>query len=279
MYMKKKNIYTLCTLILTSGCQHVTEEPLPDSPIADINFRVVHVEKQPISRSELAESCSSLNYYRYTDGILSKDIEQSSTSDDFGSISDEIKFGSHELYFIGHKTKITSFTYGIASFSKISDTFSYYVNLTVDDKTESVQTIELPRRVAKFELIANDALPEVLSTVDFNITGAATSLNTKTGKGLTMATQTKTIQVPNSNLNVPGCTFSAYVFLLDKTGEVSITVTCKDESGNILANHSFSDVEMETNYVTRYKGNLFGDGVVLDVTALPEWTGSKEYTF
>lgn len=252
---------------------------LQESSVSDITFHVVQIEKHPISKAALSETCSSLNYYRYTGGELNKEISQRSDADDFGIITDELKYGSHELYFIGHKTEITSFANGNASFNKISDTFSYYVNLTVDSETSSTQTIEMPRRVAKFELVANDALPENLSTVNFSITGAATSLNAKTGKGTTTTIQTKTIQVPNSNLNTKGCSFSAYVFLIDNTGQISVTVTAKDESDNILASHTFHNVEMETNYITRYKGNMFSGGFGMNISASSEWSGTKDNTF
>lgn len=270
--MKKLLIASLIPLFLM-GCQKITLEE-NENKVKFVRFHIV--EKQPINRTAIANACTVLDYYRMSDGKTAKHTTQYSEDDTFGTLSDELPYGVHNLYFIGHKNVITDFKDGIASFDKVSDTFSYALAIEVSDETDTSQNIELARNVAKLEVIASDALPENLSTVEFTITGASTKLDIKTGLGLTDITHTKTIQVPESNIGKTNCIFSAYVFLLKNKDTINFTITARDQDGNIIISHPFKDVEMETNYISRLTGRMFGDKFGFEVIASTEWEGVYE---
>jgi hypothetical protein len=66
---------------------------------------------------------------------------------------------------------------------------------------------------------------------------------------------------------------------LEDESSVSISVTAKDADGNTIVNYNFADVEMKTNYITRYSGRLFGDDYAMEVDLKAEWDGEIEKTF
>lgn len=272
--MKKTIVAVLSTLLMV-GCNAHLVEPVQGSK--EMTFHVY--EQESMTRAALADACRNLNYYRYVGGQLANSIAQTSADDDFGTITDKMDYGTHELYFIGHKAGSVTLTDGVASFDKVGDTFSYYASVVVDEDSDPSMAISMPRRVAKFELVAADALPATLSTVEVTITGASTTLDVKSGVGGAVATQTKTISVPASNIGKSGCSFGSYTFLPDGVEEVSVTYTFKDANGRVIVKHDFKNVSMQTNYITRYSGNVFSNELSNTVTAKNKWDGENDFTF
>ena len=270
----KKSIIALCVLFVLTGCQVAT---LDETREKTISFRVV--QKQSMTRAALEDACSVLDYFRVTDGMITSSLTQKSGEASFGTIADEIPYGIHKLYFIGHKSEVTDFENGVASFDKVTDTFSYALSLEVDANTESVQPIELIRNVAKLELVAVDVLPDNLATVEFTITGADKNLDVDTGLGETENTQVKTIQVPETNLGKTNCTFAAYTFLLEEESSITVDFTAKDKDGHIIVSHTFENVDMQTNFISRITGKVFGDQFGFSITASTEWAGEIDYEF
>ena len=271
----KKTIVAVLSALLMVGCSADHSEPIQGSK--EMIFRVY--EQEAMTRAALEDACSNLNYYRYVGGELANSIAQTSADEDFGTITDKMDYGTHELYFIGHKAGSVTMTDGVATFDKVNDTFSYYASVVVDEDSDPSMAISMPRRVAKFELVASDALPTTLSTVVVTITGAATTLDVKSGLGASVATQTKTITVPTSNIGKTNCTFGSYVFLPDGVDAVNVNYTFKDANGSTMAEHTFSDVPMAINYITSYTGNAFSDDFNGAVTAQSEWGGENEFSF
>ena len=101
----------LCVLFVLTGCQVAT---LDETREKTISFRVV--QKQSMTRAALEDACSVLDYFRVTDGEVTSFLTQKSGESAFGTIADEIPYGVHKLYFIGHKSEVTDFENGGASF-------------------------------------------------------------------------------------------------------------------------------------------------------------------
>lgn len=266
-------------LIAMTGCQKTLNEDefLEETELV---FNVTGITHEPFMRNSLDESCSVLDYYRVSEGKIENHVTQTSMDEMFGNISDKLKFGEHKLFFIGHKTNITSFDEnGIAEFDKISDTFCYYLSIVVDETTKPAQNILLNRCVGKFELVVTEALPDNLNTMDFTISGGSVKLDAKTGKGSNIEEQQKTIQIPAKNLGTTNCTFSSFLFLPEQRCEVNVTATAKDENGKIIAQRTFSNVEMELNYITRFSGKFFSDESNYKISVNPEWGGINATPF
>ena len=275
----RKLIFASCLLMGLAGCQTTTLEADVERKPVSIRFGGFDIEVTTHSRATLADACTALNYYRYTDGTQTGSQLITASDDGFGTFTDEMPWGTHKLYFIGHKTEVTSFADGIASFDKVNDTFTYAMTLEVDEDTDTEQTITLVRRVAKFELVAKDALPDNLASVDIQITGGAMSVDVESGIGGDAVVQTKTITVPASNIGKRNCIFSSYLFLPEGVTEVDITVITKDADGEELVEYLFEDVEVKRNTITRYSGMMFGKNPSFELSVDAEWDEVNEWEF
>ena len=273
----KKFFYAACIWLGLAGCSN--HAPINEGEPRVIQFNLLTVEQLPMSRAALKDACTALDYYRYTDGVQTGSKQSTSADADFGTFSDEMPWGTHNLYFIGHKSEVTDFTNGVATFDKVSDTFTHHLTLTVDGDTQTNQTFTLGRSVAKFELQATDALPDNLASVVITITGAAKSVDVTTGLGGAEVVQTKTIEVPANNIGKKNCKFSAYLFLPDGVTSVHIEALAQDTEGNEIVTLEFEDVEVQTNYITRYKGQVFGRTPKFEISVDDSWIGEKEFEF
>lgn len=275
----RKLIFASCLLMGLAGCQTTTLETDVERKPVSIRFGGFDIEITTHSRATLADACTELNYYRYTDGTQTGSQLITASDDGFGTFADEMPWGTHHLYFIGHKSEVTDFADGIATFDRVSDTFTHHMTLTVDENTDTEQTITLVRRVAKFELAAKDALPDNLASVKIQITGGAMSVDVESGIGGEEVVQTKTITVPASNIGKRNCTFSSYMFLPEDVTSVTILVTTKDADGNELMEYDFGEVEVKRNTITRYSGLMFGKKPSFELSVDDEWDEVNEWEF
>lgn len=105
----KKTMAAVLTALAMVGCNAHLVEPIQGSK--DVTFHVY--EQEAMTRAALEDACSSLNYYRYVGGELVNSIAQTSADEDFGTITDKMDYGTHELYFIGHKAGSVTMTDGV----------------------------------------------------------------------------------------------------------------------------------------------------------------------
>ena len=259
-------------------CACSSDAPTEEQGGMELNFNVLQVEQIPMSRAALKDACTSVNYFRYTNGELEKSVSQTSSDNQFGTFSDYLTWGTHELCFVGHNSTATEQS-GVVSFDKITDTFTHYTTLTVDENTSKQQSFSLTRRVAKFELLIQDAIPDYLGSVKFEITGGATALNLRTEKGATVMTQTKTMQIPANWAGNTNNTLSAFMFLPDGVDEVNIVVTTYNKQGAELIEYDFGEVDVKANYITRFKGSMFGVNPTFTITVDNEWEDVWENEF
>ena len=277
--MKTKEIILSLALATSLWSCTNTDSPTLEQEAMNISFNVLQVEQLPMSRASLKDACTSLNYFRYTDGELTKSSSQSSSESAFGTFSDYLTWGEHELCFVGHNSSTISEDNGAASFDKVTDTFTYYISLNVNENTSKQQSFTLERRVAKFELLVLDEIPADLASMKIEISGAATSVDLRTGKGSAVVTQTKTVQIPASVIGTSENKFSAYLFLPNGVTEVDILATTYNSDGEELVQYEFEDVEVQTNYITRYKGRLFGTNPGFTLSVDDEWEDVNEFEF
>ena len=273
----KRFIFASCLALSLAGCQG--SAPLNEGEPRVFNFSALVIEQLPMSRAALKDACTALNYYRYTGGVQTGSKMMTSADTDFGTFSDEMPWGTHDLYFIGHKSEVTDFTGGVATFDKVSDTFTHHLQLTVDGDTNTNQTFTLGRSVAKFELQATDALPDNLASVQIVITGAAMSVDVATGLGGAEVVQTKAIEVPSANLGKKDTKFASFLFLPEDVESVDIAVTALDADGEEIITLEFEEVEVQTNYITRYKGQMFGRTPKFEISVSSDFAGEKEFEF
>ena len=275
-------LYIATLLLCLSSCVNsIHDEPEPITMHFSVGTAYEHIPMSATSRS-ISESCKRIDFYAYHEGTLKHELRQVNTDKDFGNIVHPIEQGKNEFIFIGYNSdNPLTFSTEIktASFEKIGDTFSYCLSMDVNENTQSNQTIQLIRRVAKFELVAKDAIPENSASMDISISGGCTAINAATGAGNNAAVQQKTITIPPGNIGKMNCTFSSYMFLPAKNGIVTVNVAMKDNAGNIIAQHTFTHVEVAVNQITRYTGVLFTNDFSTDITIDNDWENVVENEF
>ena len=129
------------------------------------------------------------------------------------------------------------------------------------------------------ESLKRGALPDNLASVQIVITGAAMSVDVATGLGGAEVVQTKTIEVPSANLGKKDCKFASFLFLPEDVESVDIAVTALDADGEEIVTLEFEEVEVQTNYITRYKGQMFGRTPKFEISVSSDFAGEKEFEF
>lgn len=238
-------------------------------------------------RSAAADAFSLLSFVLFpADGEASPiRVIQDETCEDFGTIKADIPFGSYEMVIVGHNCDssetIVSPDSVIFPHNRITDTFCHYQTLEVTKDTKSTQSIELKRCVAKFEVVATDAIPEWMAQMRVVAKGGGVVLNAKTGLAAKVAVQDKRSDIPASFAGKTGKYFSTYTFLPEEQADMTFTLNAIDTEGNVRLTHEFADAPMNVNQITRYTGELFSTSIQTSntITADTEWSATNEYTF
>ena len=281
-------LLTLTALMPLASCSSdlTSETDFQKDATRTIQFAISPYESAAF-RSAASEAFSQLSFALFptNDTIASIEVVQDEADNDFGTISAEIPFGSYELVIVGHNGESAA---TIASTervefpnNRVTDSFCHYQTLSISESTPAVLSIELKRCVAKFEAVATDAIPEWATKMNFVATGGGVALNAKTGLACEVSTQDKTSNIPASFAGKTGKFFSLYSFLPAKDAAMSITLNAIDANGNTRLTHTFTDVPMAVNQITRYTGELFRTSVNANgsITADTEWNAVNEYTF
>lgn len=251
-----------------------------------IKFRISPYETGKF-RSAAADAFSLLSFVLFpVDGEASPiRVIQDETCEDFGTIKADIPFGSYEMVIVGHNCDssetIVSPDSVIFPHNKITDTFCHYQTLDVTKETKSTQSIELKRCVAKFEVVATDAIPEWIAQMHVVAEGGGVVLNAKTGLAAKEGVQEKRLDIPASFIGKSGKYFSTYTFLTSELTDMTFTLNAIDPEGNVRLTHEFANAPMTVNQITRYTGELFSTSVQTGstITADTEWTATNEFTF
>lgn len=197
---------------------------------------------------------------------------------DFGKVSLMLKYGIYKVIIVANKKapnadalKVISESRVETTRGKVTDTFYYMGDLTVEANTASNFSVSLSRAVALFGLIADDK-PDDVTRLVVTMTGGSNIFNPSTGFGAEKKTQVSEFDVSASNTIRVGL----YTFLTTAAGTVNVTVVAYDASGKIVCEREFIDVEMSRNYRTYFEGNLFSEvcGANIDL-ASTEWAGTN----
>lgn len=287
--------------LLLASCQQVAED-LPESrSMVTLKVKATTIEQdiqgweqavdggvtmngvEVQSRAE-QEAVSRMAFYLLgEDGEKVLSQEKTNASDDYLSLYVEVPKGTYQLVAFGHNgtddVSIDDEAVITPPSGKLTDSFIYYKEIELDEKSESEQNITLDRCVAKFSLKHTDTIPEGASSVEFVVTGAAKVLDAKTGLGSEAEEQTIVINIPASAEGTKNNTFAFYTFLTAEESTIDILATAKDSEGNVLTAYTFEDVEMEVNMQTIYSGAFFHSDQTIGVSFNTEWKPNNNVEF
>ena len=265
-------------LAMLASCQQVPEDDvdsramvkfsveattLPRSEVsdwgegADENLEMNGVQVK--SRTETEAATRMAFYLLDEDGEKVLSQEKDNSDDEYMNLYAEVPVGTYQLVAFAHNgSEDVSVDENavITPEGKLTDSFIYYKELTLNEESDNSQSIVLDRCVAKFSLMHTDAIPSGAASVELKMSGAAKALNAKTGLGKE-EDYTVSINIPSTAIGTKNNLFSAFVFLTGAESTVDVIATTKDADGNAITSYTLEDVEMEVNMQTIYTGAFF----------------------
>ena len=266
--MKKVLNCLFLTMLFASCVNHIEEELQPTSTKV-VNFNIgFDIENGPMSRA-LSDYITGIDVFDYMSDEEKAHISQTSAESGFGSVQLDAAFGTHQLVFVGHNSGSCEYDGEKLSFDKVTDTFTYTTQLTVDNKTGS-QDITLARQVGKLTLFVNDAIPENADKMILTVKGYSDELNPETGKGNNSFEYTKEWSI-GGHVGATKSNYNLYSFIPNDGYEVDVNIRAVNTDGEDLYNRDVTDVPLRKNQQTTIRGSLFTAGMTASISVSFQW--------
>lgn len=262
-------LFLLCCCLSFTSCQkgYVGDD---DSTVGSQNDKIkleLNVAKlgdadfektYQVSRStDVTTFCTRLSVAVYQNGNRVKQINQTSSDENFGKIELSLPAGKYDLValaYSGSKSATMTDPKKVTFSGGMSDTFWYCKELDLEENTS--EDIYMKRVVAVFRLSTTDAVPENMKTVKFGFTGGSSTLDAITGQGCVNSRQSKEFSI-TSDMVGKKADFDVYTFPKPDSETLKVTVTATDVNGNMVMQKVFEDVKIKSNMITTYTGELF----------------------
>ncbi len=231
--------------------------------------------------------CSKISFAVYSsdgDALTKKQENQDFGSEGFGCATFNLEEGNYKIVVIAHNgdsnptmTDPARISFNNKNSLKITDTFLYSADVNITKDTHELE-LNLKRVVAMFQLKLEDSsLPEGVSKLRFEYTGGSSTIDGNTGFGCVNSKQSEMFEC------LPGVMeYGVYTFVRSDSNVMKIKVSALDSSGQVIKEHEFQNVPITCNYITRYTGKMFANGILasaFSVTLDGEWAGTNDYTF
>lgn len=294
--MKKLNVMFLAMLaLLAVSCEKAVFDEIEDEGVeqakGNITFKITCFEQLSFGEEStietraavpITELCSRLDMVIFDGDEKKESITQKESDDDFGDITVTLGEGTYQVVVVGHngagKATISSPDKITFTDYKVTDTFSYYGELTVGTESQTV-SIVLNRVVAMFRLKITGEIPEYASYLKFYYTGGSSTLGAKSGCGVVESRQTEYRDI------VAGQTiYEVYTIPRDDSNTLNMDISAFDTSDNEIKLTHFGEVPITVNKITQCVGDYFDGSVVptdqtFGMTADGDWAGTDSFDF
>ena len=292
----KKYLF-IALALLTAACEKpILDEDIVSMKEANVILHMTQYEQEAFGNSgnraatraatDITELCSRLNIAIFDDdGTKVKTVAQKEGDASFGTVAMTLAAGTYQLVVIAHNGEgsatITSTEKVTFPNNKVTDTFYYYGDLVVTSEVQSYD-LTLTRAVAMFRMVlTDDEIPSTVTKFKFYYTGGSSTFSPSAGYGCVNSKQTEIRPVADDG--------TYEIFTLPHTEEdvlTKLTVTALDANDNTVKEHTFENVPVTRNQITRYTGIFFGSGGsgqtsdgTFRLTADPDWDSVNGYTF
>ncbi len=259
---------------------------------AKLRFRVTQFEQIPFGVTDatrgtnIGMACNRLNFAVYQNGERLQQINQLATDANFGTFNLSLKPGEYQLVVLAHSSesnptmtdpnKVT-----FTNKDKVTDTFWYGGNVVVNN--DSTYQIKLKRVVAMVRLQTTDTVTSNVKLVRFYYKGGSSTLDAINGVGCVNSSQYANFDITSDMIGKQK-SFDIYTFPKADNKGLNLQITTHDKGNNVLVEENISNVPIQRNVITLYKGRLFnrnadskGD-VYVDLNSDDEWT-TDEHPF
>ena len=235
----------------------------------------------------VADYCSTISFVFYQDGSKVKSFTQKKNDTGFGELTTTLAAGTYQLLILAHSCPFGNPTMSDPAAIKFtntesgySDVFYYYDNLVVTDDRNNYDLM-LQRGTSMVSITVNDeSMPAEVAKIRVYWEGESGVFNATTGWGGTTNSK-QYVMYDVAGQSTP-LTLSAYTFLRNETGTLTITLTAYDSQDATVAEKVLKNVPMKNRMVTECSGKLFSNpnsDIVFNLQADTAWEVYKQVDF
>ncbi len=226
------------------------------------------LEKNNSTSTELiniAKVCSRIDCALFKGSKKMKRITQTTTEKHFGQLAMSVSEGKYTVVIIAHNGE------GAATISspqkikfphnKVTDTYSFCGEVTVEEKTE--KTLTLLQTVAVVSLHITEKLPVEATQIELKYTGGSSTLDAKNGVGCVKSRQTETREITDKMHTSPS-QIKIYTFPRTDQSVLMLTATVLNKADHIMTTKEFTDIEVQTGSTSILTSRLFPDFIDAD---------------
>ena len=264
--MKNEEFATATAVTLTFSpysMEEMTRAAVPDASPSGITR----------AATSIASVVTKLDVWIYESGTEFTSVHQTSTDAGFGSLSVTLdKTKTYTLYAIGHRSSAAAtLADGVISVPDDKVLESMYYTTTFSPSTTTSLSCLMKRIVGKFILESTDALPDYADHVKLTIYSTAT----RYGVGGTLANVIdREVNYTSFSTRPDGTlTFSTNILSTDAAAtNFDIRIQVYDDTNAERQNRLFEDVPIRNNYRTTYRGIIFRNVPIDDISfTVDDW--------
>ena len=258
-----KKIMFFMAAMLMAGCYYDREEmnEVGDEESVEVTLTFMPYEMEAMTRTatSIGDYCTRLDVW-ISDGTTQIDAHQTSTDDDFGTLSLALnKTKTYSLIAVAHKcSDVATLADGILSFAEDKVTHSMIYVGTFSPGTSTSQSFLMNRIVGQFRLEIADVVPNEVTKFDYIIKDTYNQWDVTQGEGVNLIDRTGTINLTSRNQD-GGVTLNIFVIPTDltTTDHFDVTMTARNAQNEVVESRTFENVPIKAGYRTTYHGTFF----------------------
>ena len=271
-----KKLFLLSALIaLLIGCKSKEE------PQQQVTFRISNFQsttepqgsprKAPASLIDDGDALTDLYLF---DGATQL-VHQTSTQEDFGTITVLLPIGEHNLHFIATRSTGLAVEEGLLVCSSLKNTFGKTVHLNVSGGGD--QNVTLDRLTGKLVITINDEIPTGASNLRIQLGRRYTSIDPQTLFGVNSSAFDQNVSL-TSKVGQSGYSITLYMLADDADGyETTFTLTATNTASQVIG-QATGTITIAPNTKTLLSGNLF-TGTRSFISLNSAWNADIEESF
>ena len=274
-------------MLSMSAC--TSEEPKAEMPAGmeekTITFTFGDTfQQRAMTRAAITSlSLTDLWMFDYVGDDLQQTIHQSSTDEDFGSISASMGYGSHTLYFVASRgtTPTTNTDAKTITWAKPSDTYWATASVSVAPSSDASQSVTLTRIATRLRITVNDEIPANAATFTVTPSQWYYGINYTTGTGVGLQENyPRPVTIPANYIGTSGeLMISIFGFIPSSDWQTDVTATLTASDDSVLGQVMLEDVPLRKNITTAYSGGILGTSKAFTLTANDTWGDEDIHTW
>lgn len=281
--------------LLAASCEKAVFDDVEDGEAekakGNVTFRVTCFEQlyfgeesSDLTRATvpITDLCSRIDLVVFNGSEKVESVTQKYGDEDFGNVSMTLTEGTYQVVAVGHngtgKATISSADKITFADNKVTDTFSYYGELTVGEEAQTVDLV-LNRVVAMFRLNITGAIPDNASYLEFYYTGGSSTLGAESGCGVVESRQTEIREIVEGQTK-----YEVYTIPRKDSNSLVMRIRAFDAADQQIREANIPSVPITVNRITQCSGDFFSGSAVsslqgFGMTANGDWAGTDAYDF